>query len=244
MLKRVAISQSNYMPWIGYFDMINSVDVFVLLDNVQFTRRDWRNRNKIVDNNGNPRWITVPLQSKGHFLASVSEMQISDDYWIDKHLALIKQSYRKHPFYDEVFPSLCCLYGDLSGVAFLSQINMQILHFLCDFLEINTVLSSIEGPIEEIEPNTRLAQICQSVSAGIYISGPSAKTYLNESVFGNFEVDVEYFEYPSYGSLQGLEMVHPSNCSILDTLFRVGPEVLINFFKLRSSRVLGCSNFL
>src|SRR5918911_5290232 len=94
--KRVAIVQSNYVPWRGYFDLIASVDEFVLLDDVQYTRRDWRNRNRIKTPQGT-RWLSIPLNVKGNYTASVCEMEVADAAWAEAHWDVVRQAYRRAP---------------------------------------------------------------------------------------------------------------------------------------------------
>ena len=93
-MKKVAISQSNYIPWKGYFDLINKVDEFILYDDAQFTRRDWRNRNKIKTLNG-LQWLTIPVDVKGKYFQKIKETKISDKNWGMNHWQQIKQNYSK-----------------------------------------------------------------------------------------------------------------------------------------------------
>ena len=90
--KKVAIIQSNYIPWKGYFDIINKVDEFILYDDAQYTRRDWRNRNKIKTPQG-LKWMSIPVKVKGKFFQKISETKVSDTTWYKNHLALLKQNY-------------------------------------------------------------------------------------------------------------------------------------------------------
>ena len=86
---KIAISQSNYIPWAGYFKLIESVDKFIFLDNVQYTRRDWRNRNTIKINN-KKRWLTIPVQTKGKYKSKISEIFVSEPKWKEQHLSIIE----------------------------------------------------------------------------------------------------------------------------------------------------------
>ena len=97
-MKKIAIDQSNYIPWKGYFDMINMVDEFVLYDDVQYTKRDWRNRNKIITPTG-PRWITIPVVVKGKFFQKIKDVEVADAGWIDVHLKTLQAFYSRAPFY-------------------------------------------------------------------------------------------------------------------------------------------------
>ena len=94
-MKKIAISQSNYIPWKGYFDLINSADEFILYDDMQFTRRDWRNRNRIKTPTG-MNWLTIPVENKGKYLQKINETIISEEKWAKKHWLAIKQNYIKY----------------------------------------------------------------------------------------------------------------------------------------------------
>lgn len=99
--KKVAIVQSNYIPWKGYFDMIAAVDEFILYDDMQYTRRDWRNRNQIKTPQG-PQWLTVPVKVKGKYLQTIRETEIDGVDWVEAHWKAIVQNYRRAPHFEEV----------------------------------------------------------------------------------------------------------------------------------------------
>jgi len=99
-MKKIAISQSNYIPWKGYFDLINIVDEFVIYDDAQYTKNDWRNRNKVQTQNG-PTWLTIPVDTKGKLNQSISQAQVLNQLWRAKHWKTIAQSYAKSPYFTE-----------------------------------------------------------------------------------------------------------------------------------------------
>src|SRR5260370_38803286 len=113
--KIVAIVQSNYIPWKGYFDLINSVDEFILYDIVQYTRRDWRNRNQIKTRNG-LHWPTIPVEGKGRYSQTIQETKISDPGWGRRHFEAIRHSYRRAPFFHQYESFLIDLYRACSNV--------------------------------------------------------------------------------------------------------------------------------
>lgn len=98
MGKKVAILQSNYIPWKGYFDIINMVDEFILYDDMQYTRRDWRNRNKIMTPTG-LIWLTIPVENKGKFYQKINETKVLDHEWVDKHWRSIQYNYAKTEYF-------------------------------------------------------------------------------------------------------------------------------------------------
>src|SRR3954470_3950753 len=131
--KRVAILQSNYIPWKGYFDLINSVDEFILFDTAQYTRRDWRNRNRIKTANG-LIWLTIPVVVKGRYLQSIQETEVSDPDWGAKHWKTLKQSYAHAAHFKDYEASFREWY--LSGRdKHLSHINHRFLKGICKILD-------------------------------------------------------------------------------------------------------------
>ncbi len=139
-MKKVAILQSNYIPWKGYFDMIAAVDEFILYDDMQYTRRDWRNRNQIKTPQG-VQWLTVPVQVKGKFHQKIKETELNGSDWASTHWNTLAQNYRRAIHYEEIATWLEPLY--LSEVyTHLSQLNRQFLEAVCDYLEIKTIISN------------------------------------------------------------------------------------------------------
>jgi hypothetical protein len=220
-MKRVAIVQSNYLPWKGYFDLIAEVDEFILYDDMQFTRRDWRNRNQIKTPQG-LQWLTVPVQVKGKFLQTIRETLIDGTAWAGQHLKTLTANYARAPFFEEVFALLAPIL--LGEHTHLSVLNRDLLEVVCRYLGLPTTLRSswdyrlIEGKSE------RLAQLCADAGASEYLSGPSARGYLDEQVFTARGIAVRWFDYegyPEYPQLWGA-FVHP--VSVVDLLFNCGPD--------------------
>lgn len=174
MSKTVAILQSNYIPWKGYFDLIRSVDEFILYDEVQYTRRDWRNRNKIKTADGT-QWLTVPVEVKGKYFQKINETLISESGWEKNHWTRICSAYSKAPYFKEYKSCFEKLYAECSS-NILSKINELFILEICKVLGIKTkVTKSISYPTETIDPSERLLKICLQARANTYISGPAAK---------------------------------------------------------------------
>ncbi|MEM9281870.1 MAG: WbqC family protein [Verrucomicrobiota bacterium] len=222
-LKKVAIIQSNYIPWRGYFDVINQVDEFILLDEVQFTRRDWRNRNKIKTHSGT-RWLTIPVLTKGKYLQSISETQVEDSSWAEHHWSSIEHAYRKAPFYDALEPFLRSLYEQAQKKSLLSEINRIFLEGLCHELGISTKLrGSFEYELVG-KKTERLLSICQQAGATTYLSGPAAKSYLDESMFAGEGIAVDWVDYSGYPDYAQLHGEFDGAVSVLDLLFNTGRQ--------------------
>lgn len=221
--KTIAILQSNYIPWKGYFDLINSVDEFLLFDEAQFTRRDWRNRNKIVVNR-KPVWLTIPVASKGQYNAPVSEMRVSAPDWAEKHWTAIRLSYRKASFFGQYEPVLKPLYEQAARLESLSEINALFLNALCGLLDIGTTIGSTEAvPRSADNPTGRLVEICVAHKATRYLSGPAARDYIDNAQFEAAGVSLHYADYAGYPAYPQASDVFEHGVSIVDALMHVGP---------------------
>jgi len=221
-MKRIAISQSNYIPWKGYFDSINAVDVFVLYDDMQYTRRDWRNRNKIKTKDG-AKWLTVPVEVKGKYFQKINETKISDAGWGQDHWNSILHSYSKAPFFKEYKDIFETIYlGDKEE--YLSKINYKFIKAVCDILGITTtILWSDQFQLLE-ERNERLIGICKELNGTDYYSGPAAKFYMDESLFEKNGIKVHWYDYSGYPVYNQLHGEFDHAVTILDLIFNEGPE--------------------
>lgn len=220
-LKKVAISQSNYIPWKGYFDMIAAVDEFIIYDDMQYTRRDWRNRNLIKTPQGR-QWLTVPVLVKGRYHQTIRETEIDGSGWGKTHWNTLCCYYRRSPHFDEVAATFEPLYRRRH--THLSTLNCEFIEAVCMYLGIATKISHswdynvIDGKTE------RLIDLCEQSGSMEYISGHSAKDYLNESLFAEHNIKLSWFDYagyPEYPQHWG-EFVH--GVTILDLLFNCGRD--------------------
>jgi hypothetical protein len=219
-MKNVAILQSNYIPWKGYFDMIAAVDEFIIYDDVQFTKNDWRNRNKIKTPKG-IEWISIPVgQNIGRNISSVT---LPSNNWQTKHWKTLESNYRRASCFHEVAGIIKPLYLN-KKYASLSELNRIFIEAICQYLNIQTKISSssdynlIGGRV------ARLVDICIQAGAACYISGPSAKNYLDESAFLSQGIDVSWFDYSGYNEYPQLWGGLEHGVSILDLLFNCGRD--------------------
>jgi len=220
-VKKVAILQSNYIPWKGYFDMIASVDEFILYDDMQFTRRDWRNRNQIKTAQG-LTWLTIPVMNKGNYSELIKNIRVSDHSWADSHWKSIRLSHSRSPHFDVFAQKIESLYSRAASIQLLSEVNHLFLSELCSLLSIETALTwsmnyNVEGGKSE-----RLINICRQAGATHYLSGPAAKNYLDEIAFEQAGISVEWMDYSSYAPYPQLfgDFVH--GVSVIDVLFNCG----------------------
>ena len=220
--KTVAIVQSNYIPWKGYFDLINSVDEFIILDCVQYTRRDWRNRNRIKTKD-RVRWLTIPVSVKGKYYQKICDTQIIDPNWTREHLATIHGAYARAPAYSQYKDAIEELYLNCRR-EFLSEINMRFITGICGLLGIRTRISQ-STDFDVVEGKTeRLLDLCKKVGATHYISGPSARGYLDENLFASEGLSVSYFHYEGYPQYEQHFPPFEHAVSIVDLLVHTGSD--------------------
>lgn len=219
-MKKIAILQSNYIPWKGYFDIIASVDEFILYDDMQYTRRDWRNRNQIKTPQG-LQWLTVPVKVKGKFDQKIKDTEIDGSTWASLHWKTILQNYQTSPHFEEIASWLSPLYKSES-FTHLSQLNSQAIKTICNYLNINTIIKK-SSDYDLIEgKTTRLADLCVQAGGTEYISGPSAKGYIEESIFNERNIKLTWFDYCGYLEYPQLWGDFRHEVSILDLLFNCG----------------------
>ena len=222
-MTRVAISQSNYIPWRGYFDLIRQVDFFVLFDNVQFTRRDWRNRNKVINTNGQLIWLTIPVKTKGKFLSPINQIETIDHIWRKNHLNTIQNSYRHTPHFKQMSQFFEELYLEGNDKN-LSLINRKFIEKICWFLEIDTqIVTSLAYP-DQATATEKLLLECERFNANTYLSGPSASSYLDTTKFNNVGIDVEWMSYDGYPTYDQNTENFENFVSVVDLLFNQGRD--------------------
>ena len=221
LAKRIAIVQSNYIPWKGYFDLIASVDEFILYDDVQYTRRDWRNRNLIKTPTG-LTWLTVPVDVKGKYDQTIREARIAGR-WADKHWTTLTHNYGRAACFAEIAALLEPLYLD-RDYDLLSDLNETFIAAICGYLGIGTRLSRSSGYELAGDKSERLASLCEQAGASVYISGPAAKTYLDETLFSDRGIAVEWFDYSDYPAYPQLWGAFEHGVSVLDLMFNCGAD--------------------
>lgn len=218
MSKKIAISQSNYIPWKGYFDFINQVDEFVLYDDVQYTDRDWRNRNKVKTPHG-VKWLSIPVKACRE--TKINEVVIADENWNRNHWKTIYHLYRQAPCFDFYAEEIEILYK-MATQPKLSDINFHFLMGITELLEIKTPFSRCTEYDAIGGPSERLVSICQQADADIYLTGPAAKNYLDVALFEEQGIEVEWVDYNGYEEYPQIYGEYESGVTILDLLFNTG----------------------
>lgn len=217
---KVGIIQSNFIPWRGYFDFINSVDIFIFHDTLQYTKSDWRNRNYIKTQTGTSM-ITVPVRYK-HVSQRIDETLIDySGHWLKKMANKFRQAYNLTPFYEIYFDSFFSMLNEQHDT--ISSLNQRIILWFMKKLDIKTtIMSSTEfSPVGT--KTFRIIDILQKINAATYVSGPAAASYLDIKLFSESGIGLEYKTY-DYNPYPQLYPPFVGNVSILDLLFNVGPE--------------------
>lgn len=221
-MKTIAAIQSSYIPWKGFFDIIHAVDEFILLDDVQYTRRDWRNRNKIKSPDGTS-WLTIPVKSKGNYSQPIHEVLVDGHAWTGKHLASIRHTYGKCPGARDVLPRLEEAYARCSSIDKLSRINALFLETLCKLLGITTPITwSMDYDLSESDPTRRLVELALKAEAQVYLSGPAARDYLDESAFSRQGIQIAWMHYGPYPQYDQPYPPFLHEVSVIDLLMSVG----------------------
>jgi hypothetical protein len=221
-MKKVAIVQSNYIPWKGYFDMIAAVDEFILYDDMQYTRRDWRNRNQIKTPQG-AQWLTIPVLVKGKYHQKIRDTEIDGSEWAQTHWKALEQNYRRAAHFPEIAAWLEPLYLQESD-SFLTPLNRRFIEAICKYLDIGTIIKNswdytlCDGKTE------RLVDLCVQAGATEYISGPAAKDYVDAQLFEQNNIQLTWFDYSGYPVYPQLWGEFSHGVTILDLLFNCGKE--------------------
>ena len=221
-MKKIAILQSNYIPWKGYFDIMGSVDEFIIYDEMQYTKNDWRNRNKIKTTNG-LIWLTIPVKIE-KLNQKINETKIADNKWYIKHKNSLQTNYGKATKFKECKDFIFNIYEQASRLDYISEINYTFLNEINKFLKISTKISfSTDYNIGDGKTE-RLINICKQSNSNIYLSGPSAKNYIDEALFTKNNINLEWFDYIGYKEYEQLYPPFEHGVSILDLIFNTGED--------------------
>ncbi len=223
VMKTAVILQSSYIPWKGYFDLIRLADEFILLDDVQYTVRDWRNRNVIKTHQG-LHYLTIPVYTKGRRQQRICDVVVSDLSWAASHWKALQASYARAAHFREIEAVFKPLYLNLQERS-LSRINHCFIRAICGYLGIQTpVRWSMDFQGISSQKTQRLVDLCLAVGATRYLSGPSAQAYLDEPLFKKTGIELAFMNYDGYQPYQQLHGKFEHHVSILDLLVHEGPN--------------------
>lgn len=217
---KVGIIQSNFLPWLGYFDFIRETDLFIIHDDLQYTKGDWRNRNRIKTPRG-VEWITVPVHYRNTGQL-IEETPVDYSFpWARRMLNRIRESYRRAPHFEPYFSEL----NDLltQPASSISDLNLRLIRWACRGLEIDTPIRMSRTYHPQGTKTERLIGILTQAKATTYLSGPAAQAYLIPAMFkrAGIQLDYKQYNYPEY------EQLYPPfelGVSVIDLLFMKGRE--------------------
>lgn len=216
-----AIHQPQYLPWMGYFHKMVVADAFCFLDNVQYKKSEWQNRNRIKTVDG-WQWLTVPVSFQ--FPDKICDVKINNNaHWRKKHFQAINTNYRKAPYFDEIMEIIVPVYDH--EWESLCDLNVSLIRSLRGYLGISDkplAIASDLGVLSD-EPTLRLIDICKYFGADTYLSGPDGPNYMDMDAFkrNGISVMVQQFHHPEYPQCFGSFQSH---MSIIDLLFNCGPS--------------------
>lgn len=209
------ILQPSYVPWRGYFHLIQRADVFVFLDDVQYTQRDWRNRNILKGPQG-PQWITVPVVTKGRRLQSIMDVEIDNSTnWRREHLAAIRRCYARAPYFSDYIGTLETQYG--REWKNLCELDIELTQLIAQWLGLDTRFVRSSDLDITASRTQRLVGICKRLGVTRYISGPSGRSYIDEAEFEREQIELVYhsYDYPEYSQSFGAFLPHVTAIDLL-----------------------------
>ena len=227
---KVGVWQSNYIPWKGYFDYINDVDVFCFYDEVQYTKNDWRNRNQIFGNNG-LFWITHPVDKK-YTKLKISDVLIDNKNILNSHFKSIEQSYAKAPYKNQILDLLSPYYLD-SQPSTLSKLNHILIKVISHYIGITTKFVNSKNYELKNTRLDRLIHLLSQLETTSYLSGLNAKNYIvgNELLFENRGIRVEWKKYGPYLKYERKGEGFTDYVSIIDLLMNIPQSELLKYIK-------------
>jgi hypothetical protein len=219
---RICIIQSCYIPWKGFFDLIDRCDEYVVFDSAQYVKRHWHNRNRIKTADG-VQWLTIPVAVKGRFEQPIDQVEIEKP-WAEKHWRTLELAYRHAPFFEQLAPTIKAWYERADKQERLTDVNAIFLHGITGLLGLKTRIVRDTVYPSQGRKTEWLLEIARAARADRYLSGPSARAYLDESLFASAGIAVEWMDYEGYLEHPQLHGGFEQTVTVLDLLFNTGPE--------------------
>lgn len=220
--KTIGILQPGYLPWVGFFDQMARVDLFVYLDDVQFTKADWRTRNRILARNG-PVWLSVPVK-KAPVNTRIKDIEISySQKWVQKHLNLIRENYKKAPYFEPLFSELSKTIKEKP--ARLIDLDATLVNVLKGFLNIDTPILNSSELNAAGNKTDKLINLCKATGATRLYDGYSARDFIEPEKFRCSGIELHYQKYSPVPYTQMFGEFVPY-LSVVDLCFNKGPESL------------------
>jgi hypothetical protein len=219
-IKRIAIIQSCYVPWKGFFDLIGRCDEYVVLDSVQFAKRHWHNRNRIKGPDGT-RWLTIPVATKGRFTQPIDAVEIVEP-WAEQHWRALAAAYGRAKHFPSMGPRIQRWYEAIVGERSLTAVNLHFLRAVLAELGLTVRVTRDRDYAPAGTRTQRLLDICRAAGASHYLSGPSARDYFESDLFAQAGIAVEWMTYGPYPTYAQGNGAFEHEVSILDLLFHLG----------------------
>ena len=232
---KISIMQPGYLPWLGFFELMARCDLFVILDNVQFTKKDWRSRNRIRTKDG-WIWLSVPVLSKHRKTQLITETKINNDrHWGQDHLQSLKIHYAKAPYLKDYIPFFEDIYNRKWD--YLLDLDMAIIVHLAEQLNISTtIIQASNLPIPEVSGNQRILEICRVTRAHELYDSNGAIAFINTALFHEAGINLTFQDYP-HPEYRQIYKPFLAYMSVIDLLFNEGPqskEIILNSPILKS----------
>lgn len=221
-MSKIAILQSCYIPWKGYFDIIGSVDMFVVYDDVQYTKNHWHNRNLIKTQHGT-KWLTVPVSKAEGAFQAIEDIRLPQPF-ADRHWRTIAQAYARAPHWAAYGPWLEALYREAEAFTSLSALNLHFMTAISAKLGFATRFVQSRDLAGRGVKTDRLLAICRELDATRYLTGPAARSYLETGKFEDAGIAVDWMDYSGYPEYPQLHDAFEHAVSIIDLLLNTGPE--------------------
>ena len=227
---KLAILQSNYIPWKGYFDLINSVDVFIFYDEVQYTKNDWRNRNKIYTKNGE-QWLTIPVAASA-VKGKISEVVLQPENWQQQHFKSLQLGYKSAPYYSQLEELINDFLVEKKWTS-LKELNQYLIKKIAASIGIKTKFEDATQYDLTGDRVSRLLNLILQSGATTYITGPSAHDYLkdHENLFREKNIELIYKSYPTYKSYKQLHKPFLNAVSIVDMIANLRYDEILNYIR-------------
>jgi hypothetical protein len=219
---RICIIQSCYIPWKGFFDLIGRCDEYVIYDGAQYVKRHWHNRNRIKTANG-VEWLSIPVITKGRFEQSIDQVEIEKP-WADKHWRAIELAYKRTPYFEQLAPTVRGWYETADKQARLTDVNAIFMHGIAKLLGLKTRIVRDDAYPAQGVKTERLLGIVRAAGADRYLSGPSARTYLDEALLASSGIATEWMSYNDYPEYPQLHGSFEHAVTAIDLLFNTGLE--------------------
>ena len=242
----LSVMQPTYLPWLGYFALIQSADKFVFLDDVKLEKSDWHIRNRIKAKN-QPLMLSCHVSTpNGRSAATIENTSfVKETVWKKKHLKSIYENYNKTDYFEELFPILSSVF-EKDNLNTVAQFNIALIKALMDYIGISTptYISSKLSNVEGVK-DSRLVSLCNILDCNVYLSPMGAKNYIEEFTPGgqlvknNIDVYYQNFEHPEYIQRNGS---FESHLSAIDSLFNVGPNKTAELIKNSTKQALHYSD--